>query len=270
MEIYIEDALLQNFLLLFFSLSVAKQISKECKHIWLQMLSCLLGSVFIVFFAVLRLNTIMSFLTNLIIIIFVSLLSLGKDKPKNFALYILSFEFSRYLYIGIGSMISKLFQWKMSGNVLVGLIFVCFAISKKLIKQFYKKQKLNNFYYNLKLCVLGKDYNITAYLDSGNLLQDDDTGLSILVLDLDTFLRIFADKISIVDILQKRLDKKINGKYITCQTTHGNGKMFVCEIDGIFSKESKSSDKKLHALVGFGNFGFEKKDCQGLLSPLAL
>ncbi len=270
MEIYIEDALLQNFLLLFFSLSVAKQISKESKHTWFEILSCFFGSVFVVFFAVLQLNTVLTLITNLTIIFFISLLSIGKDKPKNFTLYILSFVFSKYLYIGIGSMISKLFEWKISGNLLVGLLSICFIFSRKLIKQFYKKQKINNFYYNLKLSVMGKDYDITAYLDSGNLIQDDDTGLSILVLDLDTFLKIFKDRISIVDILQKRLDKKINGKYITCQTARGSGKMFVCEIDGIFSKENKSACKKIHALVGFGNFGFEKKDCQGFLSPLAL
>lgn len=270
MEIYVEDAILQNFLILFFSLSVAKQISKESKHTLLEILSCFFGSVTVLFFAVLQLDKVLSLIVNITVILFISIFSLGKDKPKNLTLYILSFVFCRYLYVGIGSMISKLFEWKMSGNVLVGLLFICFIISKKLIKQFYKKQKLNNFYYNLKLNVMGKDYDITAYLDSGNLLQDDDTGLSILVLDLDTFLKIFEDRISIVDILQKRLDKKINGKYITCQTTHGNGKMFVCEIDGIFSKEKRTFDKKLNALVGFGNFGFEKKDCQGLLSPLAL
>ncbi len=270
MEIYIEDALLQNFLLLLFSLSISKQISKENKHPWLDILSCLFGSVFVIFFALLQLNTFLTIVANFTIILFVSLLSLGKDKPKNLTLYILSFVFSKYLFIGIGDMLSKLFEWKISGNLLVGIFFICFIFSKKFVKQIYKKQKLNNFYYNLKLSVMGKDYNITAYLDSGNLLQDDDTGLSILVLDLDTFLKIFEDKISIVDILQRKLDRKINGKYITCQTAHGVGKLFVCEIDGIFSREKKSGEKKLHALVGLGNFGFEKKDCQGLLSPLAL
>ena len=270
MEIYIEDALVQNFMLLYFSLSCSKGISKENKHLWLEILSCIVGSIFILFFAVIELDDFLSFLVNITVIILILLLSLGKDKPNNFLLYIFTFVFSKYLYIGIGIAFSKLFEWKLQGNLLMGLLFVCFTIFKKLIKQFYKKQKLNNFYYNLNLNVMGKKYDITVYLDSGNLLQDEETGLSILVLDLNTFLKIFEDRISVIDILQKRLDKKINGKYITCQTTNGNGKMFVCEIDGIFSKENKSANKRLHALVGFGNFGFQKKDCQGLLSPLAL
>ena len=270
MEIYIEDVLLQNFMLLYFSLSIAKQILKETKYFWFEILSCFVGSILIIFFAVLNLEKWLSMLTNFTIVLFVSTLSFGKDNPKHFLIYIITFIFSKYLYIGIGCMISQLFEWKLLGNLLVGILFICFVVFKKIIQQFYKRQKISNFYYHLKLNVFGKNYNITAYLDSGNLLQDNETGLSILVLDLNTFLKIFEGRVSIVDILQKKLDKKIKGKYITCQTAAGNGKMFVCEIDGIFSKQNNNTNKKIQALVGFGNFVFQKKDCQGLLSPLAL
>ncbi|MGN0798211.1 MAG: sigma-E processing peptidase SpoIIGA [Christensenellales bacterium] len=270
MEIFIEDCLLQNFLLLYFALSSAKCITKEKKQTIFDLFSCVVGSVFIVFFAVIKTTGILNLIAGLAITILVCFLSLGKDKANNLILYISIFIMFKYLYIGIGEGLSRLFEWKISGNLLVAVLFVCFVWCKKAISQFYKKRKLNHFYYNLRLVVMGKGYDITAYLDSGNLLQDNATGLPILVLDLDTFLKIFEDKISVVDILQKRLDSKLSGKYISCQTTHGMGKMFVCEIDGIYSKESKMANKELHALVGFGNFGFAKKDCQGLLSPLAL
>ena len=270
MEIFVEDALVQNFLLLFFSLSVAKRLIREGRHFWAEVIACLVGSVLVLFFALQNLNNYLMFMCNCTIDLLIILLSFGKGNAKKLSMFFLVFISSKYLYIGIGNAISNLFEWKISGNVLVSLLFVVYLISRKIIAVFYKKKKLNNFYYNLKLNVLGKVFDITAYLDSGNLLQDDDSGLSVLVLDLDTFLKIFDGRITIVDVLQSRLDKKLCGKYITCQTTHGNGKMFVCEIDGIFSKESQMPCRQLHALVGLGNFGFEKKDCQGLLSPLAL
>lgn len=270
MEIYIEDSLLQNLFLLFFALSSAKSITKEKKQIFFDLLSSIIGSAFIVFFAIIKVVGALNFLVNLTTSIFVCFLSLGKEKEKNLPLFVLSFILFKYLYTGIGQGISRLFEWRISGNLLIVFLFVCYVCCKKVIQQFYKKRKISNFYYNLRLVFMGRDYDITAYLDSGNLLQDSATGLPILVLDLDTFLKLFEERVSVVDVLQKKLERKLNGRYISYQTTYGEGKMFVCEIDGIYSKENKMPYKELHALVGFGNFGFAKKDCQGLLSPLAL
>ena len=115
---------------------------------------------------------------------------------------------------------------------------------------------------------MGEKCNIKAYLDSGNLLQDDETGLSILVLNFTTFNKLFSKNATIIDYLKSQLDKKINGKYILYQTVNNSSKMFVCQIDKVFKIENNKREE-LHLLIGLST-NFQGKDYDALISPLAL
>ncbi len=270
MEIYIEDAIIQNIVINYTLLSISEKAVLQKSKFWKKILASIIGTLFAILITFFKLNAFFEIIIKLLSGLVMALIIIDKFVFKKFLLLFIVFISSTFLMGGLIIAMEYLFNVSINGLMSAGIILLFYFILKGVIKQFYIKRKLNKFYYNLLLTNGEKTLDIKAYLDSGNLLQDDETGLSILVINYSTFSKLFDNKVSVMDYLQKKLDKKIKGKYISFSTVGGVSKMFVCNIDKVMTYEKGEEKKEIHVLLGIGTKCFKSNDCDALLSPLAL
>lgn len=267
MEVYIEDAILQNLLINFMLLKLTAFCIRDKISFIKIFLSATVGTIFAVILVFFNLNFYFSLVLKALCGLIMILIVTKKISIKKFLFSYFIFLTSTFI---MGGLILSL-QNSFSGfdiNYALLVIFVFYVILKNLVNEFYRKRTVTNFIYDLTLQNENKKIDIRVYLDSGNLLQDDKSGLPILIVNFNTFEKIFIDKVNIFDYLTQKLDKKIKGHYIVYRTLSGTDKMFVCKIDKISIKNTFK--KEINVLLGLGKNTFKNKDYEGLLSPLAL
>ncbi|NCB48587.1 MAG: hypothetical protein EOM55_03105 [Clostridia bacterium] len=265
---YIEDIIFLNILTNFLILILAQRFVCQKVNFLKTFCVSIIGVFSSVINIFLTISTLYLVVVNIILQLIMSCILVEKYYSKTFLLFSFVVIFSNFLLNGLFSF-AEIFCQGTLLNLAKTFLCVCsFSLLSSIIKQFYKKKKLVSFYYNLTLQNGENKYDIKAYLDSGNLLQDDETGLSILLLNFETFNKLFGKSATVVDYLQSRLDKKIDGKYITFSTVGSKSKMFVCHIEKVLKNENNKREE-LHLLVGLSN-NFYDKDYEALLSPLAL
>ena len=282
MQVYIEDALLDttviNFVILYLTVFSLKQKIVLVRLI----LSALLGSIFSLLLTLVSMSLFITLSLKLISGLIMVAISINFFDFKTFFLSFLVFASFTFLIGGfcffiiylLGGEVYSIATMSYNLPISLGLItlliglYVLFLI--KIIKVFYKRQKLNNFYYDLYLSVNNKTKKIKAYLDTGNLLQDPNTGQPILVLGLNRFLDIYKDKVNIIDCLNGRLHLKIKGRYIKFNSAASYNQMFVFKPKSVEVAQKNNQKKVISVLVGVGCNNFNKNDFDALLSPLAL
>lgn len=270
MEIYIEDAILQNVIINYTLLSISEKMILQKGKFMRTFFVSFFGSMIAVLITFFNMPNIIQIIIKILSGLIMCLILIDKVVFKKFLLLFFVFLSFTFLMGGLIIAFENLFNVTINGLICALIIFVFYIILKAIIKEFYKKKQLNNFYFNLKLENHGKNFDVRAYLDSGNLLQDEETGLSILIINFETFSKLFGDKVTVMDFLQKKLDKKIKGRYISFSTVSGESKMFVCNIDKVCTLEKNKNEKQINVLLGITNNYFKNKDCEALLSPLAL
>lgn len=283
MEVYIEDAIFDttiiNLAILYLSMYSLRQKFNFFKAIFSALFGCLI-SVALTFFVLSQwIVIILKILCGIIMCTIV----LPKFSIKLLSLFFLIFLSFTCLLGGFCFFVIYLFGGEvysletMGHNLPISLgcltlllwLYVIFLI--KIIKIFYKKQKMEKFYYDVKICANGKILKLKAYLDSGNLLQDPQTNLPVLILNLKSFLRLFNGKINIVDYLNGKLPLKLNGKYIEFCSIGKTEKIFAflpekVEVVG----EKGIQDKKIDVLIGVSANNFSSSNFDALLSPLSV
>ena len=268
MEIYIEDAILQNFIINYVLLSISCCMCMQRSSKLRKTITSFFGCTFAIILTFFQFSSVIDIVIKILCGALMCAFAISKFEYKKYLLFTFTFLSFTFLMGGMIIAFEYLFNIEINGLICAMIIFVFYLILKSLIKFFYYKRQINHFYYKLSLENQGKNFKITAYLDSGNLIRDDETGLPILIINFETFEKIF-NKVTIMDYLQKRLDKKLNGRYISVSTINGNGQIFVCSIDKIVAIENNHS-KQIHVLLGLSNNMFRDKDYDALLSPLAL
>lgn len=282
MVVYIEDAILDNLvinsIILFLSLFSLRQKIKVLKVITASMLGCVASIVLTFFTLPLFAVLIIKFLLGLIMCSIV----IQKFSFKLLSLFYVVFLSFTFLMGGFCFFIIYLFGGEvynianMSYNlpISLGVIFIFLALYVYLliqaIKVFYKKQKLSSFYYDVFIHINNKKVKIKAYLDSGNLLQDSLTGLPILIVNFNTFNKIFNGKVNVFNFLKNTLNETIKGRYINVSTISSNGKMFVVEPMRVEIKQADKPLKQINVLIGVSSNTTKSGQFEALLSPLAL
>lgn len=171
-----------------------------------------------------------------------------------------------YLFGGeIYSISNMTYNLPISLGVILLIMFIYVYFLINIIKIFYKKQKIENYYFNLEIQLFGKSKKIKAYLDTGNLVIDSESGCSILFVNFSLFIKLCDKKISIIDFLNGNLDSKILGRYINISTLSGNKKIFTINPDKVLTSENK----ELKVLIGV-SLNNKFNDFDAILSPYAL
>lgn len=281
MQVYIEDAIFDTTIINFVLLYLTMFSLRQKIYFFKTLISALIGTFLSLALTFVNLPLILTILAKILTGLIMLTIVSSKTNLKSFSVLFLVFISFTFLLGGfcffiiylLGGEVYSISTMSYKLPISLGLItllisiYVFFLIN--IVKIFYKKQKIDCFYYNLKLTANNKTKKLKAYLDSGNLLQDPESGQSILVLGLSNFLEIFKDKVTVVDYLNAKLDKKIKGKYIKFSSVGAEHKMFVFEANNVELLENNSK-KNLSVLVGVGTNNFSKNNFDALLSPLSI
>ena len=150
--------------------------------------------------------------------------------------------------------------------VLIAICFFSFFIFGS-INKFYKTKAISSFLYKIRIDYKGKREYVSAYLDSGNLLTDSQSGLPILILDYSVFENIFG--ISAIDFVSGKISHLVQGHYQNYSTISSYSKLFVFGVDNIYLCY-QGKEEKIDAMIGTSFTCHFPSPSHALLGPLML
>ena len=191
MKIYLDIIMLLNFAIDFILLLTVSLILKRNIKITKIMLGAFIGGISILFLF-LNINNILLFLLKLIISILMILITFGYKTIKYTLINLLYLYMSSIILGGFLYLLNLEFSYKHIGIIFfnngLSINFIFLIIFSPLILYIYIKQTKNlryNYsnYYNVEVINKNKKYKYTAYMDSGNVLVDNLTKKSVILID---------------------------------------------------------------------------------------
>ncbi|MBQ8658946.1 MAG: sigma-E processing peptidase SpoIIGA [Clostridia bacterium] len=173
MTVYIEYALIENFLidggLLLLSLLLLKREISLLKIA----LAALLGAGFAVLYPLVTLPDLVSYTLKFAVGVLLCLIASKREKKgSRYAMNVLSFFVCSFLFAGFLFAVGDLFEGEIVKRIPVGGLFgggVIFAFFlHKFIKKLYFMRKINAFLYNCELISGKNQLKLKGFLDSGN------------------------------------------------------------------------------------------------------
>ena len=229
MEIVVEYVLLENFFLNFITLkTVALIIKEKCKLFWLSAFIC---ACLTVVMPLLNLSTVGGVLYQAGMTILAVCISFSfKTLRKFFKLFSGCFLVT-CLYGGGCFFFERLFGI-MTTLVFLVVISLMFVIVQIFFKWREKKQRVENFCFDVEISIGEQSFKWKAFLDSGNLLFDPLTKKPVSLVNFRVFSKLFKD-IGVEDILRRteKLKQLKFAHYINFNTLNNSDKILVFQVD---------------------------------------
>lgn len=243
MVIYIEQVLIDNFIInLFIILSLRAILRAKFKKINI-VLASLLGSVVALILPLFRFNLIINSLIKILLSLVMVIILKRFTKLKEYLLYYLTFLLLTFVFGGACLFILMSFDKNFKINnystyslplgVIVVIIFFIFIIIKNIFKNFYSRKKINNLVYKVVIENNDEKDEILGFLDSGNTLVDKLTGKPITIVNFYSLKNVLK-QISITDIIlnkETKINKYFNNVHIVETTSIGNNKNKILVLE---------------------------------------
>jgi len=191
MKIYLDLVMILNFVIDFILLLTVSLILKRNVSITRIMLGAFIGGISIIFLFF-NINSITLFLFKIIISIFMTIISFKYINLKYTLVNLLYLYMSSIILGGFLYLLNIQFSYKQIGIIFINnglsINFIFLLITSPIILYIYIKQTKNlryNYsnYYNIEIINKNKKYKYTAYMDSGNVLIDNLTKKSVILID---------------------------------------------------------------------------------------
>jgi len=191
MKIYLDLVMILNFVIDFILLLTVSLILKRNVSITRIMLGAFLGGISILFLFF-NMNNIILFLLKVLISIFMTLITFKYINLKYTLINLLYLYMSSIILGGFLYLLNIQFSYKQIGIIFINnglsINFIFLLITSPIILYIYIKQTKNlryNYsnYYNIEIINKNKKYKYTAYMDSGNVLIDNLTKKSVILID---------------------------------------------------------------------------------------
>lgn len=233
MIVYIEDSIIENFLVtLLLLLSLDKIFKTQTKKYKLILVSILAG-VISTFYPLISLGGWLEILFKLCVgVIIVCAYS---SKERLLAKYI-TFIFLTALYGGINILVYYFVYGtaNIANNfptyILIGLLFLIYYLFCSLINLMQKNFAIANFVFKVEIFNNNQKYCEIAFLDSGNTLLDNETNTPIFIINLKLFNKLYKN-IKMEDLLLKNYKELKEAHYVKSGFASGSGKILVFTID---------------------------------------
>ena len=260
MIVYVEYVLLDNFLIDFVLLRLTSKVVKVQVGWWRYLIACAFGTIASFVLPLFYLPVVLGITIKLLIgIIMCKMCYWEQPFSVRFAAFLVLLA---CLYSLGGLTIAFMFlltknpleTFKMSyfGLVPIGLLvfgtfclisFVCY-----LLKYSKERKQIAPFLQMVKLQIFGKTLELIGYLDTGNRLEDDASGLPIVVVSKVALGKGFKKALVSISNAQK---KSLNPHHITASSATGQTKMLVIKPDFV-----SISNQKKNALIGISEQKF--------------
>ncbi len=264
MIIYIEQVLIDNFIINFFIILTLKAILKAKINKINMVLSSLLGSVVALLLPLFGFNLIINSLVKILLSLVMVIILKKFVKFKEYILYYLTFLFITFLYGGACLFILMYFDKNFKINnfttyslplgVIVLIAFFIMIVIKNIFKNFYNRKKINNYVYKIVIENNAEKDELLGFLDSGNTLVDSLTGKPITVVNYSSLKNVLKD-ISITDIIlnkETKLNKFFKNVHIIETTSIGNNKnkILIIEVEKLEIYLDNSVNIINNAIIG--------------------
>ena len=268
MVVYVEDAIFVEMLINIILVSLTICMTKLRSSKFRVVLSASFGtlcSILITFVGIK--NSIIVFALKLLCGIVMVIILQGKAPFQKYLYTYFVLLLFTFVHGGLMLMLCSTFSLSISPVFVLVAISLMSYLVYQLVKKFYRTRTINNFKYKVRLDFKGKREYIHAYLDSGNLLTDENSGLPILILGFATFEHIVG--VSLVDFISGNISRIIPGHYQLCSTISSSSKIYVFNVDSIYLC-TRGLETKINAVVGTSYSCRFPSDSQALISPLML
>ena len=191
MKIYLDLVMTLNFAIDFILLLTVSLVLKRNVSVTRIMLGAFLGGISILFLFF-NISNIILFLLKVLISIFMTLITFKYINLKYTLVNLLYLYMSSIILGGFLYLLNIQFSYKQIGIIFINnglsINFVFLLITSPIILYIYIKQTKNlryNYsnYYTIEIINKNKKYKYTAYMDSGNVLIDNLTKKSVILID---------------------------------------------------------------------------------------
>lgn len=275
MEVYVEyviiDNLLINALIIFLTSSLLKIKFNKINIL----LSSLLGTAFALIMPFITLNSYLMFVLKMVIGL-AMVLVLKKFTLKKFIITFITFVSITFMMGGMCFGIMYLFniEFTLNGIMLYGfefpmsLFLICIFgylyLATKIIAVVRNERKTAKSTYKIVLTCHGKEYPLTGFLDTGNMVYDN--GKPVIILGYRAFKKIFKN-IELSSLITNRISSKEleDAHYINMSSANNNSQMLVFQIAKLEITDTKETAVYNDINAGLSYKNFNNFDC--LLHP---
>jgi len=232
MEIYIEDCIIENFLVTFLILKSMQKFFKFQITKFRIIFASFIASVLSVTYPILGYNGIFLTIFKLFIGLLVVCVAI-KDK-KIISKYLV-FLLMTSAYAGLNFLVYYIAYGTINVNdnfptyILIFLIMLFYYLTTLIFTFLNKKLTISNFVFEIKICNNGNEYFLSAFLDSGNCLLDNDL-TPVCIINFNVFNMLYKN-INLDDLILKNFKDLKNPHYIKSNFASGSSKMLVFKVD---------------------------------------
>ena len=272
MIVYIEDCLIENFVVTFLVLECVCTCFSLKVKLSNKLTSSITGALIAVFYPLIKLNTFCLIAVKLLAgaIIVICAFSYSAFWAKYFC-----FMFFTALYAGLNLMLYYFIygtldvQDNFPTYILLILLLLIYYMTLSILKLAKKKLAISNFVYGVKIVNDGKEWFAKGFLDSGNTLLDQDS-TPIFIINLKLFNKLYSS-ITLSDLLTKNFKDLKNPHYVKSKFASGGAKILVFEVDRLQILENNAIRQEIaNAKIGISYSKFAKNfDCDILLNICA-
>lgn len=234
------------------------------------LLSSILGTIFAILFPLIKCGTLVLILLKILL---GNVMAYIAFKPKTYKKLIGLFGVFFGLTFSLGGVIFAVFEafdvdvynfvlFSSSAAFPISLFILCvfvFALACcKFVKFLFGAIKKNAGKFRARIARGGKGFEINAFFDSGNLLEDNKTALPVCVISSFAFFKIYKE-ISMIDLVLKKQITLRDAHYIKFKTISGGEKeMLVFRPDSMEIFVRGKWERK-EIMLGVSMVNFAKK-----------
>jgi len=256
--VYIEDCLIENFVVTFLILKCVTKLFKSQTskpRLWL---ACIFASVVACLFPLLHLpNGVMIICKILVGVLIVAI----AFKNKMLASFVAFLLFTA-LYAGINLLVYYFAYGTLNVTdnfptyILLAILLVTYYFITSCVKLFKKNMTINCFVYEVKIVNGGQEYFVQGFLDSGNTLLDQDS-TAICIINFKVFNMLYKH-ISLENLLAKNYQGLTDPHYVKSKFASGGANLLVFTVDKMWIKINNQQRQFANAKLGLSYAKFGK------------
>lgn len=276
MIVYIEQVIIDNMVVNFFLLWFCAFVLKEKKSTARFLLASAIGTFFSVIVPFLDLPQTVAFMLKILLCVLIVLVAFKfKNAKKLFATCLSFFVFTLLLGgVVLGFVVNLFPNYSLSNgtlsyhsNIPIGVFillgFVVFKVFYDVITHVKNKASISKITYEMLVFFMGRKVNITAFLDTGNLLVDSQTSLPVIVINFNAFKQIVNIKTEQFLTGKYQLFGK---RYIALNTANKTSNMLVFEVEKVLIKHENKTKVISNPVLGLAVNNFSKNlKCDALI-----
>ena len=246
MTVFIEDTIIENFLVTYLILHIVFSFVLEEKSMLRIVFASIFASMVALLYPIINLSGTLLLILKLFTGYIITLIAYKTVLLKNQIFFFVMFMFTTAVYGGINLMIYYcLYGDFASSQKLPTVLIVCvFCVVSYFLNQckikLYSKKQINNFLFDVTITNNNWVLKTKAYLDTGNVLKDNKTQKPITLINFKVFEELNPD-FTIDKLITKNLSGLQNGRYITVKTATSTNTLLVFDADKLEIKDINQS-----------------------------